>query len=591
MILARFSFVILTCGICAAEPTFTKDIAPLLFQNCSGCHRPGQSAPFPLLTFADASKHSKQIAEVTRKRIMPPWLPDPTYSHFEGERILTTEQIQTFVDWAATGAPEGDPSDLPKMPDWPEGWTLGKPDLVVQTPAYIVPAEGRDVYRSFVIPIQTSKTQYVTAVEFQPGSRTIHHAFVRLDSTRASRDLDARDLEPGFEGMDTPPTARSPDGHFLSWQPGKRPSRNPPDMSWRLPPNCDLVLQLHLQPSGKPEPLQSSLAFYFVDQPPTRFPFKLVLSTYQIGIPPGESNYTITDSFTLPVDVDVLGVLPHAHYLGKDLQGCVQLPNGQTNWLLRIPDWNFNWQGDYRFQKPVFAPRGSALKMRFSYDNSTNNTRNPKNPPVRVRYGAQTTDEMGELWLQVLPRNPADAEILRKEYDKKLFRDGIEFAEYLLKQNPNDAKAHVKYGQFLIAQRRLDDALRHFQKAIVADPNYDEAHYLIGLIGRMRNRLDMAIPQFNETIRLNPNHTKALGNLALIQIDQNRLEEAQKNFLRVVELEPDDEIAHAMLGGIYLKQKNLAEAEKHLREAARLDPNDREAQSNLRVLENFKNAR
>lgn len=592
MIPRRILLLLATSGVCFGAPTFTKDVAPILFQNCSGCHRPGQSAPFSLLTFEDAAKHSKQIVEVTHKRIMPPWLPDPAYARFEGERILTSEQIQTFADWAAAGTPHGDARDLPKTPDWPEGWMLGKPDLVLQTPVFNVPADGKDIYRSFVIPIPTVKTQFVAAVEFEPGNRAVaHHAFLRLDATRASRDMDARDPQPGFEGMETPTSAMSPDGHFLSWQPGKRPSRNPPDMSWRLPPKTDLVLQMHLQPSGKPETLQSSIAFYFTDQPPTRFPSKIVLSSYQIDIPAGESNYVVTDSFTLPIDADVTGILPHAHYLGKDLQGFAITPAGETNWLLRIPDWDFNWQGDYRFQKPVFVPRGSVLKMRFTYDNSANNPRNPKNPPIAVRYGVQTSDEMAELWLQLLPRNPSDATVLMREYEKKLFQDGIEFAQYRLRLNPNDAKAHIKYGQFLIGAKRNTEALGHFQKAVAVEPQNDEAHYFIGLIARMQNKLEIAGPEFTEAVRLNPNHAKALGNLALIQLERKHVDEARKNFLRVLELEPEDQIAHAMLGGIFLKQRILAEAEKHLREALRLNPRDEESQWNLKVLEKFKSGR
>jgi Flp pilus assembly protein TadD len=592
MIFRRILVLFASCGISFSAPTFTKDVALILFQNCAECHRPGQSAPFSLLTFEDAAKHSKQIAEVTRKRIMPPWLPDPVYAHFEGERILTAEQIQTLADWAAAGAPEGDPKSLPKTSQWPEGWTLGKPDLVLKTPLFNVPAEGKDIYRSFVIPIPTLKTQFVAAVAFDAGNRAVaHHAFLRLDATRASRDMDARDPLPGFEGMETPQSAMSPDGHFLSWQPGKRASRNPPDMSWRLPPKTDLVLQMHLQPTGKPETLQSSIAFYFTDQPPTRFPFKIVLSSYQIDIPAGESNYVVTDSFTLPVDADVTGILPHAHYLGKDLQGFAVTPPGETNWLLRIREWDFNWQGDYRFQKPVFIPRGSVLKMQFTYDNSTNNPHNPKSPPIPVRYGIQTSDEMAELWLQLLPRNPSDTAVLKREYEKKLFQDGIKFAQHRLRLNPNDAKAHIKYGQFLIGAKRSAEAFEHFRKAAAAEPHNDEAHYFIGLVARMKNNLDAAAPEFAEAVRLNPNHAKALGNLALIQLERNRVADAQKNFARVVELEPEDQIAHAMLGGIFLKQRKLTEAEKHLREAARLDPRDTEVQWNLKVLERLKNGR
>jgi tetratricopeptide (TPR) repeat protein len=184
------------------------------------------------------------------------------------------------------------------------------------------------------------------------------------------------------------------------------------------------------------------------------------------------------------------------------------------------------------------VPRGSVLKMRFTYDNSANDPRNPKNPPIPVLYGVQTSDEMAELWLQLLPHNLADATVLMREYEKKLFQDGIEFAQYRLRLNPNDAKAHIKYGQFLIGAKRNTEALGHFQKAAAVEPQNDKAHYFIGLIARMQNKLEIAGPEFAEAVRLNPNHAKALGNLALIQLERKHVDEARKNFLRVVELEP-----------------------------------------------------
>ena len=582
----RALLFIFTATICAAAPNFTHDIAPIVFENCATCHRPGQSGPFSLLNYADTAKRAKQIAELTAKRAMPPWLPDPAYSHFEGERLLTEKQIQLFAEWAAAGAPEGNPIDLPNLPTWPDGWSLGKPDLVVKTPLYTVPSQGRDVYRNFVMPMPTTGTQYVAAVEFDPGNpRVAHHAFIMLDRTRASRTVDERDPLPGFDGMDIPPSAASPDGHFLSWQPGKRFARNPDGLSWRLYPNSDVVLQLHLQLTGKPETIQSSIAFFFTDKPPTRIPVKVGLTSYQIDIPAGASNYVITDSLTLPIDVDVTGILPHAHYLGKDLQGYVKLSNGNTNWLIRIPDWNFNWQGDYRFKTPVFAPRGSLVTMRFSYDNSTNNPRNPHQPPVRVRYGTQTVDEMGELWLQLLPRNPAELPALRKEIDKRIFQLGIDYAEYRLRLNPNDAKAHVKYATSLLAQGKATEAIPHLQAAANADASNDDAHYYMGLIARMMDRNPLALDELNQATRINPKNAKAFGNLGLVYFDLGQLAPAEKNFLKTLELEPNDALAHDTLGVIYLRQRRLDEAFAHFKEAARIDPEDNSVRAHLQILE------
>jgi Flp pilus assembly protein TadD/mono/diheme cytochrome c family protein len=575
-------FFALSLAVAAAEPTFTRDVAPILFNNCSGCHRPGESGPFSLLTFQDAAKHSKQIAEVTSKRIMPPWLPDPAYGHYAGERLLTPEQIKVFSDWAQAGAPEGNPADLPKLPTWPVGWAFGTPDLVVQTPVFNVPADGRDVYRNFVVPVPTTRTQFVAAIDFHPGNpKVAHHAFIMFDRTKGARELDAKDPEPGFPGMDIPSGVESPDGHFLSWQPGKRFLRNPEDMSWRLYPESDLVLQMHMQTSGKPETIQSSVAFYFTDKAPTHFPLKIVLTSYNIDIAAGEKNYVVTNTFKMPVDADVLSILPHAHYLGKDLQGYVILPDGKTNWLIRIPDWNFNWQGDYRLQTPVFAPKGSTLVMRFSYDNSADNPRNPQNPPVRVRYGAQTRDEMAELWVQTLPRNPADYSTLYQAIEQRVLDLGVDFAEYRLRTNPNDAKAHVKIAQVMMARRDLKQAYDHLSAAAQADPNFDEPHYFLGLIARLRNQPAEAIKQFEEAVRLNASNAKAFGNLGLIYLQQRKISLAEKNFMRALELNPNDAISHDGLGIVCFEQRKFGEAEAHFRVAVNLNPEDRSYQSHL----------
>jgi Flp pilus assembly protein TadD len=535
-----------------------------------------------LLTYEEAAKHAKQIAKVTTQKIMPPWLADPAYGHYEGERLLTPEQIKAFADWTAAGAPEGDPKDLPKLPSWPEGWTLGTPDLVVQTPVYDVPADGRDVYRNFVVPVPTTKTQYVAAIEFKPGNpRVAHHAFMLFDRTKGSRELDAKDPAPGFEGMDLPPNALSPDGHFLSWQPSKQFKRNPDDMSWRLYPGSDLVLQLHMQPSGKPETIQTSLAFFFTDKPPTRFPLKIVLTSYNIDIPVGEKNYVVTNSFKLPVDVDVLSLLPHAHYLGKDLQGWVVLPDGKTNWLIRIPDWNFNWQGDYRLKTPIFAPRGSELHMRFTYDNSADNPRNPHNPPVRVRYGAQTKDEMAELWVQTLPRNQAEYPILLRAVEQHVLGFAADYAEYRLRVNPNDAHAHVKLAQTMLARGDRVGALQHVQAAVQADPNFDEAHYHFGVLLRLQKQNAEAIKQFQEAIRINPHHARAHGNLGLIYLQQRNLALAEKHFSRALEDDPNDAISHDGLGICLFEKRNFVDAEAHFRQAVNLAPEDPQYRSHL----------
>ena len=342
--------------------TFSKDVAPILFKNCAGCHRPSQSAPFSLLTYADAKKRARQIAEVTARRYMPPWLPEPGHGEFADERRLTADELGILHQWFAEGAIEGNASDLPAMPKWVEGWQLGQPDLVVKMPeAYTLPAEGKDVYRNFVFPIPVSGTRYVKGVEFLPGNpKVVHHAFINIDETRQSRRLAAKQNPPGFDGMELPDSALMPGGQLLGWQPGKVPYFVSDGLSWVLKTNTDFVLQLHMNPSGKPEIVQPTLGLFFTDQAPTNTPFRIKLANFEIDIPPGAADYAVENSYVLPVDISLVRVSAHAHYLGKDLQGYAVLPNGKKQWLIRIPDWNFYWQGDYKLAEPVSLPKGTS---------------------------------------------------------------------------------------------------------------------------------------------------------------------------------------------------------------------------------------
>ncbi|PYK96593.1 MAG: hypothetical protein DME19_19210, partial [Verrucomicrobia bacterium] len=363
---------------------------------------------------------------MTGRRYMPPWLPASGYGEFADARLLSAEQLGMLQQWIAEGGAEGDPAESPAPPGWPEGgWQLGEPDLVVKMPQpYTLAAEGKDVYRNLVIPIPITTRHYVKAMEFQPGNpKVIHHASINFDQTGESRRLARKQNPPGFDGMQLPETATMAAGQMLGWEPGKRPQTEGEGLSWPLEKNTDLVLQLHLHPSGRLEQVQSAVGFYFTEQPPTHTPFLLRLPQWRIDIPAGARDYAVENSYLLPVDVEVLRVSPHAHYLAKEMQGYAILPDGSKRWLLLIKQWDFNWQGDYRYSKPVFLPKGTKMVMRFTYDNSAGNLHNPNQPPRRVRYGAQTTDEMAQLAFQVLPRNAEDRATLAADHFKKLTID------------------------------------------------------------------------------------------------------------------------------------------------------------------------
>jgi hypothetical protein len=525
--------------------TYNKDIAPIFHKHCLNCHRPGESAHLDLVTYVDAKKYSKLIAKVVESGYMPPWLPEPGCGEFMDERRLSTDQIGVIRQWIAEGAGEGNSADLPPLPKWTEGWQLGKPDLIItMSEAYQLEPNGKDIYRNFVIPIPVSETRFVQAVEFRPGNpKVVHHAAMRIDKTSLSRKIDAEDPGPGFRGMTLPESTTLPNGQFLNWQPGKLPYRSPEDLSWVLDKNTDMVVQLHLRPGEKAETVQSSIGLFFTDKPPAKEAFKIILDAPTLDIPAGARNYTATDSFSLPVDVDVFAVFPHCHYLGKDLEGFATLPDGTKKWLLHIKQWDFDWQGDYRYKEPLFLPKGTTVAMQFSYDNSTNNLRNPNHPPRRVLFGPQTTDEMGELWIQAVPRSREDFNQLQQAYNAKELTKMVGTSQYKLALNPNDAKAHLQLGKVLIGLQRFPEALPHLDAAARLEPTNDLPHYFMGVAYRLQRDVPRAQRELEAALQLNSENYKTHGNLAQIYLEAGDLSRAEHHFQTALRLNPEDVLA------------------------------------------------
>jgi hypothetical protein len=397
--------------------TFTHDIAPILYKHCAGCHHPGEVAPFSLLTYADVAKRAALIADVTGSRYMPPWKPVAGYGHFRGERRLTEVEIAKIRQWADDGAPEGDPAHLPPVPKFPAGWQLGQPDLVAQMPEpFIVPADGPDVYQCFVIPLPIAQQKFERAAEFRPGNaQVVHHALMFLDPMHI-----ARRHASSYSCFGTP--GFLPSGALGGWSPGSAPIVMPPGTATTLYKDTDLVVQIHFHPTGKPEPVRAAVGIYFTDQAPTRHLVDLPLVSRRIDIPPGATAYKASDSFELPVDVEAVGIIPHAHYICKEMQGWAILPGGRKQWLLWIRDWDFNWQEQYHYARPLKLPAGTRLFMEFTYDNSAANPHNPNHPPRRVRWGAESTDEMAGLHIQAIPAPNADLEELGRALWGKLMR-------------------------------------------------------------------------------------------------------------------------------------------------------------------------
>jgi len=319
-------------------------------------------------------------------------------------------------------------------------------------------------------------------------------------------------------------------------------------LSWVLEPNSDLVLQLHLHPSGTIETVAPSVGFFFTDTPPTNTAFRINLCRYTIDIPAGSKDYWIENRYELPIDVDLLAITPHTHYLGKELQGYALLPDGSKKWLILIKNWDFNWQGDYRYAEPVFLPKGTTLVMHFSYDNSAENIHNPSHPPKRVKYGLQTTDEMGELWFQVLPRNVAEREKLANDFFIKLTRDAVEENESLLRADPQDPEAHLRLGNALFFLRRIDDAVTHLREAVRLRPDNDQAHSCLGGIYLGQGRLADAKAEYEAVLRLRPNDYQACGSLGFIFLREGDPRRAESYLENALSINPGDPISRALLG-------------------------------------------
>ena len=532
---------------CGSEPeptpatvTYTRDIAPILYQNCSPCHRPGESGPFPLLSYTDARKRAEQIADVVASRFMPPWKPEPGYGEFVGARRLTDAQIQLLRRWDDGGALEGDPADLPPTPAWQEGWQLGEPDLVVEMPqAYTLAAGEGDVFRNFVIPVPLNERHFVKALELRPGNpQVVHHAVIMMDHSGIARSQDARDTEPGFDGMEFGEVQR-PGGHFLGWAPGTTPYVVADSLAWTLEPGNDLVVQLHMLPSGKAEAVQARVGFYFSDTPPTRSPLLLRLGRKDIDIAAEEADYVIEDSYFLPADVDVLSIYPHAHYLGKTMEAYASLPDGTTQWLIRIDDWDFNWQNYYRYVEPVTLPRGTQLHMRYVYDNSSGNDRNPNFPPRRVTYGTQSSDEMGDLILQVLPRTDTDGEHIRRDFARKWLQQEIAGYETLLDADPDNADHHHILGLFYLSSGDGAKAAQHLQTAVRLRPDYPEGHLNLATVLTRARKNEMAVHHLRRALELRPEYGDAHLNLGMLLGQMGKTSEALEHLDTAARLQPD----------------------------------------------------
>lgn len=376
-------------------PTFSNEVVRIFQQHCQSCHHEGDIAPFPLMTYADAKPHATLIKFMTQTRQMPPWKPSDGCGDFADARKLTTAEIDTIAKWVNAGAPEGNRALLPTPRDFSTGWVLGEPDMILASPEPYTPAAGKDTYRCFTMPANTTSEKFVRAIDVHPGDReTVHHVISFIDTTGISATLDERDPGPGYTcfggaGFNTT-------GTLGGWAPGSRPLQLPDKVGFSLPAAARVVLQVHYHPHhGEPGPDQTSIGIYFAKEEPEQLMYVIPLINDTFTIPPHDANYRVEAvvPFT-PIALKVWFIAPHMHLLGKKMNVVVQPPSGAAQCLIDIQDWDFNWQGSYRFKEPITIPTGSRVSLTAYYDNSSANPRNPNDPPKAVSWGEETTDEM-----------------------------------------------------------------------------------------------------------------------------------------------------------------------------------------------------
>ncbi|MGC4081151.1 MAG: tetratricopeptide repeat protein [Vicinamibacterales bacterium] len=561
-------------GAAPGTPTFARDVAPILYRACTPCHRPGQPTPFSFQSYQDARRRAQLIARVTRDRVMPPWQPDRGPLAFAGERRLSVAEIDLLERWAEAGAPEGDVAVAPQPPVFADGWTLGPPDLVVRLPTpYALASSGSDQLRTFVVPSGVTSRRYVRAIAFDPGrTQAIHHANIKLDTTRSSRWLDEQDVDQGYEGAGGR-NARFPDGHFLGWTPGQSP-RVTDDTPWRIDPGADLVLELHLAPTGRLEEVQPAVALYFTDRPATLSPYMIRIGRQDLDVPPGVADYRAIDSYTLPVDVSVLALQPHAHNLARIVRGTATFPDGREIDLIAISNWNPRWQDVYRYDVPLRLPRGTRIAVEYRFDNSASNPRNPHTPPARVTFGQSASAEMGDLWLQVTTASADARRALDADFTPKMLREDIAGAEKVLDANPEDSRAHTDLAFCYAEAGRTADALVHLRAAARLAPASAGAHFDLGVALLRQQQLADARIELTEAARLKPDLAEAYANLGVVSHVEGRLDEALAWYARAAALNPSDGDTHYNIGRVHAARGARDEAIAHYRQALALDSDD-----------------
>jgi hypothetical protein len=427
-----YPFVLVIAAFAAdGAPTFSRDIAPIFFKHCTGCHRPKDIAPMSLLDYKSARPWAKAIRASVTSGKMPPWFADPKYGHFANDARLLPTEIAAVKAWADAGAPEGDPSQLPPQPTFVEGWQVGKPDIIIDIGEDFKVTPGEDAYEHFTVPTNFKEGVWIRAAEIKPGNReVVHHAHVLLvDDDLAKMEVASTANMPSLakflvkEGKLTRIRGDAPvvndackddaglpfltgaqEGALASFLPGRQPDVFPPGTAKWIPPGARLEFVIHYARTAKPDQRdRTSIGLYLAPGKPEKVLRRMDLRNFFLQIPAGDGNHEVKRCYTFEKDKLLLSFTPHMHYRGKDARYEIVRPDGRRETLLAVPRYDFNWQLVYRLKEPVLVEKGSRMIVTIHYDNSPNNRANP-DPGKAIRWGDRTEEEMMTSWIEYLER-------------------------------------------------------------------------------------------------------------------------------------------------------------------------------------------
>jgi hypothetical protein len=434
-----------------AQPvTFATDVASIIYKNCTSCHRAGEIGPMPLTNYQQAVAYGSMIASVTQSKYMPPWKPNAGYTHFVGERILSATDIQKIQDWATQGFLRGDSTQEPPTPTFPSGSQLGTPNLVLgMSQKYQIQGNNTDEYRNFVIPSNLLQDVQIAAVEFRPGNRKIvHHALIGFDTTGTARRKDQQNVGYGYPGFGFNSDVQ---GEFMGYTPGSSVIRFPAGIGKRLPAQADIVIQVHYAPSPTSDSDQSTLNFFYTQGATNRqattyaaSPYDFIGGASSFVIPPNtQPKFTATR--TVPAAISLMSIYPHAHLLGKSWKCYAITLQKDTIPLIKIDDWDFNWQGAYVFPRFIKIPVGAKIYVEGVYDNTTSNPRNPNNPPKSVTWGESTTDEMFLCYITYVPYQVGDELKALETQNLSSYQKNTSFSIEQFYPNPTNGIASLRF--------------------------------------------------------------------------------------------------------------------------------------------------